>query len=265
MVKLLWQSQRALMVAGSVSLALAVLTGFLAMLDSTEILGIDRWIKPMKFFLSITAFLWTMSIYFHFLPTRKIIRQVLTWAMIAIFALEMLVITGQSVRSQPSHFNFSTPLDSSLFSLMGIAIGILTLLMIIVTLLYFIHKIALPPAVVLGLRLGLAIMLLGAAQGGYMSSRTGHSVGVRDGGQGLPLVNWSTEGGDLRVAHFLGLHGLQIIPLFALGMHRARPKAAVLLTTLFAVLYVAIFTVVLLQAMAGQPLLSVPLELLRTS
>lgn len=257
MVKLLSQSQRTLVVSGIISLALAVVTGFLSLVDDQEILGIDRWIKPMKFFLSITAFLWTMSIYFHFLPTRKIIQQVLTWAMIVIFALEMLVITGQSVRSQPSHFNFSTPLDSSLFSLMGIAIGILTLLMIIVTILYFTHKIALPPAVVLGLRLGLAVMLLGAAQGGYMSSRTGHSVGVRDGGQGLPLVNWSTEGGDLRVAHFLGLHGLQIIPLFALGMHRARPKAAALLTTLFAVLYVAIFAAAFIQALCAQPLLGV--------
>jgi hypothetical protein len=35
---------------------------------------------PMRFFLSITAFLWTMSIYFHFLPTRKVIQQTLTWA-----------------------------------------------------------------------------------------------------------------------------------------------------------------------------------------
>lgn len=257
MIKEFWRTQRPLVVAGSISLGLAMLTALLTSVDSTEILGISRWVKPMKFFLSISAFLWTMAVYFHYLPTRRIIIRILTWAMIAIFTLEMLVIAGQSVRGQPSHFNVSTPLNASLFSLMGLGILILSLLMIVVTVLYFIHKIQLPPAVVLGLRLGLVILLLGALQGGYMSSRPGHAVGVKDGGAGLPVVNWSTEGGDLRVAHFLGLHGLQIIPLFALSVHLARRRSAVMLTALFSVLYTAAFTAVHLQALAGEPLVGV--------
>ena len=63
-----------------------------------------------------------------------------------------------------------------------------------------------------GIRLGLAIFLLGSLEGMQMIARGAHTVGLADGGPGIAFFNWSTRAGDLRIAHFLGIHALQALP-----------------------------------------------------
>jgi hypothetical protein len=85
-----------------------------------------------------------------------------------------------------------------------------------------------------------------------------HNVGVADGGAGLPLVNWSTVGGDLRVAHFFGLHGIQLIPLFAVWVSNKwniSNRIQVLAVTIFGLLYMAWIGFTFYQASLGIPLL----------
>ncbi len=256
MLKRLFNEQPSLMWAGVVSFVLFLVTAVLVFIDPTEILGINRWIKPMKLFVSIAIFLWTMAVYFDALPERRSTFRWLSWAMIVIFIIEMAVIVGQPLRGTTSHFNSSNPFDGALFAAMGIAIAILTLIVAYVNLVFFRSDLSLQPAVAWGLRLGLLVMLLGSIQGGYMATQGAHAVGVADGGAGLPLVNWSTEGGDLRVAHFLGLHGLQAIPIFGLAIDRIQRSGSVALTFAFAAAYTAAFTAVFVQALFGRPLLA---------
>jgi hypothetical protein len=90
-----------------------------------------------------------------------------------------------------------------------------------------------------------------------MVSRSAHAVGVPDGGPGLPVVNWSTEGGDVRVAHALGLHALQVQPLTAWALGRVlrpgRPGQTAAVCALAAA-FVLLFVLLLRQALDGRPL-----------
>jgi hypothetical protein len=77
----------------------------------------------------------------------------------------------------------------------------------------------------------------------------------------LPVVGWSTQGGDLRVAHFVGLHGLQILPLVALALVRFGPAWLPMRDRSRLVGVAAAFWIVLIlllswQALRGQSLIA---------
>ncbi|MFD0819784.1 hypothetical protein ACFQ0D_16060 [Micromonospora zhanjiangensis] len=86
-----------------------------------------------------------------------------------------------------------------------------------------------------------------------------HSVGVPDGGAGLPLVGWSTTGGDLRIGHFVGLHALQALPLLAILLNRLRARldeyTRARLVVVAGAAYGVLTVLLTWQALRGQPLL----------
>jgi hypothetical protein len=225
----------------------------LSFIDSRMLMGVGVWIKPMKFALSIGVFSWTIAWFMGYLPNDAV-KTGVTWTIVATMLVEIICIAGQAARGVQSHFNVQTPFDAAIFPLMGVAITINSLAIALLAFRFFQEPLALPPAYLWGIRLGLIIFVLASFQGFMMVSRLQHNVGAPDGGEGLPFLNWSKSVGDLRVAHFIGLHAIQILPLLGLLLSSRLSAVAGAATVIAAaILYGAVCLLALLQAIAGLP------------
>lgn len=220
--------------------------------------GVNIWVKPAKFFLSVGIFALTLTWFFGYVrPERRrspLMRRTVA-VLMAAGTFELVYICWQAALGQESHFNNATMFHSVMYALMGLgAVALST------TSLALAWEIARRPiaglqgtfiaAVVAGLVL---TFLLGGGLGGYMSSQAGHAVGTEAGH--LPFVGWNRSGGDLRVAHFLGMHAQQALPILAALVAPLAVRSRWTLLALGASVYVALTLALFFQAVAGRPLL----------
>ncbi len=209
---LLWWTSMAFLICFALCLVLQTV-------DQRLLNGISVWIKPAKFFLSLALHMLTLAWGISLLPqtTRSgwTVRVMALYMMVAACG-EMIYIAGRAALGQASHFNTGTPLSSLLYSLMGLgAVGMLVVTAVIGTLILL----KAPPSLMTraagaGFILAAVLTLVTAGTLGGMGS---HWIGGdQTDATGLPLLGWSTTGGDLRVSHFVSLHLMQAIPLAAL-------------------------------------------------
>lgn len=258
----LYRRNPLLSVVGWFHMGLLVIFLLLIPFDSRLITGINPWIKPSKFAISITIFSWTMAwILFYFTNRPKGVK-IYSILFALTMLVEMAIITVQAARGTNSHFNvFSSPLNGMLFALMGVFITINLIVTIILLIDFFRLPTSLAKPMLWAIRLGLFTMILASFEGFAMTSMLSHTVGATDGGPGLLVVNWSTIAGDLRVAHFLGIHGLQVFPLFAFMLTKAikelptRAKTSMVIS--FAILYMLLMNFTLWQALNKLPLIRI--------
>ena len=235
---------------GLFNLAVAIVCLVLMPFEVTQILGVNRWLKPYKFYASVGIMVLTMGWLLYYLNSAKKVKLYSWLIVISMFFENGLIIT-QAFRNTTSHFNISSPLNGIIFNLMGLFILLFTITIALVCISFFKQKqFSIPDTYVWGIRLGILFFLLFSLEGGMMLGIMKHTVGGPDGGAGLPVVNWSTEYGDLRIAHLIGIHALQVLPLF--GYYISRTKTQ---TILFSGAYFLLVSALLLQAMKGIPLL----------
>ena len=254
-LRLLHRVNPALSWTGWLNVALAALALVLLLVDHRLVAGAPVWLKPLKFSLSIIAFAWTLGWLLADLPAaaqRSV--QLLSWGVALSMAVEQFIIFTQAARGTTSHYNISTSLNAALFGLMGIFITLNTLMTAWALYLAWRYQPHGPAGYVWGLRLGLLVFLVGSVLGGFMILNMQHTVGAPDGGPGLPGLGWSTRAGDLRAAHFLGMHALQALPLLGWALSRTQSQQATALTWTGAALYAGAVAGLFVLALAGRPL-----------
>ena len=234
----LFAAAPALTIFGFIMAADLVLALCGLVVDRRVITDAPAWLKPAKFAFSTMIAVWSFA--FCIASTRiwPRLTRALDIGLAAALAIEIALIDLQAARGTTSHFNLATPFDGAVFAVMGVSILCIWLAMLLLTVVLFRQPYA-SPAWGWSLRLGMVLALIGTGSGGLMTVPNSqqlaeahvsgrlpiagaHTVGAPDGGPGLPATGWSADHGDLRVAHFLGMHGLQVLPLLAWWMARRR-------------------------------------------
>jgi hypothetical protein len=229
----------------------AIITAVLSQSTATLVVGVNAYLKPMKFYFSGFILAWTMGYIMQYLTNQKQVT-IYNWVYVITISYELLAITLQASMGKQSHFNKETQFDTIVFYLMGFMICVVTLWTAYIGYLFFVQKEFNTSMITIwSIRLGLIMTAIFALEGGIMASLLRHSIGGEDGGLGIPFLNWSIKHGDLRVAHFFGIHAIQIIPL--LSMSLAKNIHHVFIISIVFFLFVS-YT--LIQAFLGKSLLS---------
>ena len=238
-----WHFNRLLTVS-TVFHAVLILVGIIGMaLDTRIILNAPIWAKTTKFAISITLYSVTLLWMLTYMKSRPRLAQFIASNSGAIMLIEIAVILVQNIlRSVPSHYNVATPFDGVMWSIMGTSIVAVWVINFIAGVVLLFEKMP-NPVLGWGIRLGLLIALVGMALAFTMTSPNttqmaalqsgqklaligAHNVNALVDGQNrmIPFLGWNMDGGDLRIAHFIGLHAMQVLPILALFLLGRMPK-----------------------------------------
>jgi hypothetical protein len=208
--------------------------------------GAVTWRKPIEFGISggLTAvtLVWVLS--------RVRPNAIAGWTValtVACFVPETALISLQQWRGVPSHFNSDSTFDSTVFTAMGILVGIVVVGVAILTVWVFVAPKA-DPATTLAIRVAMVLLLIGQGLGGLLLANGFANTG--------PIGNASIVGsaGQLKVPHALALHGLQVLVVLAALLERSTLdlKARLRAVVLCAVGYADVLSTSLLQALSGR-------------
>ncbi|WP_326569544.1 hypothetical protein VSH64_00370 [Amycolatopsis rhabdoformis] len=268
---------RPLLVLAGAMAVLLVVSALGLLFDHRTLVNAPLWAKPFKFTVSIGLYAltlaWLLGLLTRFRRTG--------WWLGTVFAVGIstdlaLLVWQILIRDRPLHFNVETPGDVLIDNVLATGAFTAWAATAAVVVLLLFQKLP-DRALASALRWGTGFAVVGMGLALMMFSPTppqealldagvhppmvgGHTVGLPDGGPGLPLLGWSTVGGDLRIPHFVGIHAIQALPLLALALAALARRYPVLSSDLVrrrlvwtgAVGYAGLLALVTWQALRGQ-------------
>jgi hypothetical protein len=224
-----------------------------ALIDPRSFLDAPVWQKPLQFHLALSVYVLTLAFFARFLPPGMTADR--RWrgyvGVIAVCVLaELAWIGGAASFGVASHFNVDDPVMAAIYGVMGLfAVTLTSACLVMGVAIWRNPASTLTPAMRLAIALGLILtFVLTLIAAGTMSSMPGHHVGTPVTGARVPVVGWSREVGDLRVAHFLATHALHVVPLA--GFTGSRP-----LVWATALGFAAVTLAVFVLGLAGRPVI----------
>lgn len=245
-VRPLTAQQRFLYVAGSVLIASGIIHGVIAvgaLASGDDWLGPLSWRKPVVFGLSFGMLSLTVAWVLRLLPQRH--WGWIPTALLGGFSVtEVAVITIQTWRGVPSHFNTETDFDAIVFGIMAVSVLLVVLSLAIVlvwALVQFRGNGGERLAVITGL-----VALIAAGYIGNDIISAGQAQLDTTGS--IPYEVVFGADGSAKLAHFVGMHLIQFLAVLAIIAERHR----LLLVALGSLCSVATFVSVTVTAYAGE-------------
>jgi len=224
---------RTLLWAGVACLVMVPFSILFTVLDNRVLDGANVWIKPMKFQISVGIFLLTLAVMLPLAGTkfRKTTwGRTTVWMAVAMSAFEIFWITLQAARAERSHYNDENAFYNFMYVLMGIGAVLLSITPVSVAIASSLNRLKNNHDRIIrwAMCMGVVASLVGSVGIGTMLGGEPKHYPNPDeaSNQTLPIVEWQAERGDLRIAHFVGLHAFQGIFVLGFLMSRCRIRLA---------------------------------------
>jgi hypothetical protein len=191
-----------LIVSGLVHLAILVTTG-----ASWE--GPLSWRKPMAFGFSFGVTVITIAWVSSFVRLSDRARAWIVGVFTIASAFETVLVSLQTWRGVPSHFNTETSIDAIVARSLAFGGAVLVLMLITLTIASFRANPAVPISMRVAIGIGFVALLGAQAVGGLMIAKGMSLVAA-----GHPQAAYAT-GGSLKPSHAITMHGIQLLPVAA--------------------------------------------------
>lgn len=215
--------------------------------------GAVSWRKPFSFGVSFGLAALSIGWVLGQLPRRPRLGWAIAGVLGIASTVEVAMVTLQRWRGVPSHFNTGAVFDNAVFGIMGQSVALIGVALV-VTFVWAAVERRTDQTVRVAVLTGLLLVLMASGIGSDLISRGTAEVAATGQIPGSVVIGAAGSG---KLAHAVGLHGLQVLGALAvvLGLGSLAGRVRLRVMRIAAAAYTGLFAVVVAQAYGGRGVL----------